>query len=178
MKTASVLLILSFCFALTGLVLLKNHAATIKNIFPDNPTLKVNTIVSYVIDGDTIDVGINNQRQRVRLLGVNTPETVDKNKPVECFGKEASAFLKRYLTGKSIVLESDPSQDDKDIYGRLLRYVFLSDGTNVDLLLIRSGYGREYTFKNQHFIFEKEFIEAENHARSEKKGLWGKCGVS
>ncbi|MDO8728733.1 MAG: thermonuclease family protein [bacterium] len=70
--------------------------------------------VMRVVDGDTIDININGQTERLRLIGINTPETVDPRKPVECFGKEASEKARSILSGKRIVLESDPTQGERD----------------------------------------------------------------
>jgi micrococcal nuclease len=83
--------------------------------------------------------------ERVRLIGVNTPETVHPKKPVEVFGKEASAFTRRMVEGKLVRLEFDPlssrRSDGKDRYSRTLAYVFLQDGTHLNAEIIRQGYG-------------------------------------
>lgn len=97
-------------------------------------------LVERVVDGDTIIVeGVG----RVSLIGVDTPETVHPNRPVEFFGKEASAFTKRLLEGKRVRLEYD--QERQDRYGRTLAYVYLSDGTFVNAEIVRRGYGHAYT---------------------------------
>ena len=87
--------------------------------------------VTRVVDGDTIEVFENNQVSKIRLIGVNTPETLDPRKEVECFGLEASMFLKKELEGKKVKLEADKTQTDKDTYGRDIRYVFLNY-TNIN----------------------------------------------
>jgi micrococcal nuclease len=96
---------------------------------------------------------------------------------VECFGKEASDFLKNLLTGKEVKLESDPSQADRDKYSRLLRYVYLDDGTFVNKKIVEDGFGYEYTY-NLPYKFQKEFKEAQKQAEVGKMGLWadGICG--
>jgi len=127
--------------------------------------------VAKVVDGDTIDVMVNSEKVRVRLIGLDTPEIVDPRKPVQCFGKEASDKAKQILTGTSVRLEMDPSQDTYDKYGRLLAYAFLQDGTNFDKYMIAEGYGHEYTY-NLPYKYQKEFRAAEKKARDEKKGLW------
>ena len=127
--------------------------------------------VINVIDGDTIDVEINGKKERVRLIGINTPETVDPRKKVECFGVEASNKAKSILYGQSVYLEFDPSQGERDKYNRLLRYVFLPDGTNFNLSMIKEGYAYEYTY-NLPYKYQKEFKEAERYARENKIGLW------
>ena len=126
--------------------------------------------ISRVIDGDTVVVDMNGTNETVRLIGVNTPETVDPRKPVQCFGKEASNFVKSMLAGKSVRLQSDPTQADRDKYGRLLRYVYLDD-VLVNEEIISSGYGFEYTYDIP-YQFQKEFRASEGYARSGSLGLW------
>lgn len=84
-------------------------------------------LCTRVVDGDTIIVNIDGKKERVRLIGVDTPETKHPNKPVEYFGREASAFTKGMVEGKKVKLEYDWQRRDK--YGRLLAYVYLEDGT-------------------------------------------------
>jgi len=127
--------------------------------------------VVNVVDGDTIDVEINGVKERIRLIGINTPEVVDPRKTVECFGREASNKAKSILSGQSVYLESDPSQGERDKYKRLLRYVFLADGTNFNLLMIKEGYAYEYTY-NLPYKYQQEFKEAERYAKENKIGLW------
>ncbi|MEK7073658.1 MAG: thermonuclease family protein [Patescibacteria group bacterium] len=128
-------------------------------------------MVTKVVDGDTIDVAMSGEDVRIRLLGINTPETVDPRRPAQCFGKEASAFAKQLLSGKTVRLEADPSQDDRDRYGRLLRHVFLEDGTHVNLKLVAEGYAYEYTYAHAG-RYQKIFRDAERAARVAGKGLW------
>ena len=127
--------------------------------------------VVKVVDGDTIDVSVNGEKIRVRLIGLDTPEIVDPRKPVQCFGKAASDEAKRLLNGKLVRLEKDSSQDTYDKYGRLLAYVFLPDETNIGAYMIAEGYGHEYTH-NLPYRYQAEFKAAEAEAREEKKGLW------
>lgn len=127
--------------------------------------------VIRVIDGDTIIVDIHGIQERIRLIGVNTPETVDPRRTVECFGKQASQFLKDTLEGKSVSLATDPTQGDRDKYGRLLRYVFLEDKTFINKIIIKEGYGHEYTYRIP-YKYQKEFKQAQENARLEKRGLW------
>lgn len=128
-------------------------------------------IVTRVVDGDTIIVDLNGTQEKIRLIGVDTPETVDPRKPVQCFGKEASSFTKNLLEGKEVRLESDPSQGDHDKYGRLLRYVFLSDGMFANKEIIAQGYGHEYTYRTP-YQYQTDFKTAERTARELLKGLW------
>src|SRR5262249_7863601 len=103
--------------------------------------------VAQLIDGDTVDVELDGQTVRVRLIGIDTPETVDPRKPVECFGREASAKAHELLDGQTVFLEDDPSQDNVDRYGRTLRYMWLSDGGLFNLEMIAQGYAFEYTYR-------------------------------
>ena len=122
--------------------------------------------VERVVDGDTIIVsGVG----RVRLIGVDTPESVDPRRPVEFFGKEASAFTRRLVDGKRVRLEYDWERADR--YGRTLAYVYLPDGTFVNAEIIRRGYGHAYT----RFPFEHldRFRRLERAARTAGRGLWG-----
>lgn len=121
--------------------------------------------VIRVVDGDTI---ILDGQERVRLIGVDTPETVHPSKPVEYFGKEASAFTKRMVEGKNIKLAFD--QQKKDKYDRLLAYVYLEDGTFLNAEIIKQGYGHAYT--RFPFKYLDEFRLYEREARENNRGLW------
>ncbi len=127
--------------------------------------------VAHVVDGDTIDVTIDGKSERVRLLGINTPETVDPRKPVQCFGQEASSESKAVLEGATVRLEADTSQGDRDKYDRLLRYVFLENGTNYNLFLIQQGFAYEYTY-DWPYKYQTEFKAAQAEAETNKLGLW------
>ncbi|NTW22055.1 hypothetical protein HGA34_00745 [Candidatus Falkowbacteria bacterium] len=135
--------------------------------------------VVKVIDGDTIDVEIEGKAQRLRLIGINTPETVDPRRPVECFGKEASVKAKEFLNGQEVELESDPTQTDRDKYGRLLRYVRTKEGLFYNLEIIKQGYAYEYTYDNP-YKYQKEFKSAQLEAKNSGRGLWadGACGLT
>lgn len=128
--------------------------------------------VIRIVDGDTIVLFIDNEEVKVRLLGIDTPETVDPRKEVECYGKEATEALKAFLSGQRIRMEEDPTQGDQDRYGRLLRYIYLLDGTHINLEMIRLGFAHEYTYAIPH-RFQSAFLEAEKVAAQEKRGLWG-----
>lgn len=122
--------------------------------------------VARVIDGDTIElVG----GEKVRYIGIDTPETVKPDAPVECFGEEASRENRRLVEGKLVSLERDIS--DRDRYGRLLRYVFLEDGTLVNGVLVRGGYAYASSFPPD-VARQESFREAERDARAEGRGLW------
>lgn len=128
-------------------------------------------LVTKVVDGDTIDVDIDGKISRLRLIGIDTPETVDPRKAVQCYGIEASNKAKETLLNKKVKLVSDPSQDDKDKYGRLLRFVYRDDGFFYNKWIIENGYAHEYTYVVP-YKFQAEFKQAENYARENKLGLW------
>ncbi len=122
--------------------------------------------VSRVVDGDTMEIETG---EKVRYIGVNTPESVKVGSPVECFGKEASAKNKELVEGKMVRLEKDVS--DTDRYGRLLRFVYIEDGTFVNDTLVREGYARISTFPPD-VAKAEQFKLAEREARDQKRGLW------
>lgn len=132
---------------------------------------KVTYSVTSVTDGDTIKVNINGTIETLRIIGLDTPETVDPRKPVQCFGQEASNKAKELLTGKMVTLESDSSQGDRDIYGRLLRYVFLPDGTDFGKYMIGHGYAHEYTY-NTPYKYQSEYKNVQANAKANNLGLW------
>jgi len=123
-----------------------------------------------VVDGDTIVVEIGGQAEKVRLIGVDTPETVHPRKPVEYFGKEASAFTRKMVEGKRVRLEYDWQQRDK--YRRLLAYVYLDDGTFLNAEIIKQGYGFAYT--RYPFRYLDDFRQYEREARENNRGLWNR----
>ncbi len=126
------------------------------------------TVVS-VVDGDTIKI---EGGEIVRYIGVNTPETVAPNRPVECYGKEASAKNKELVQGKRVELEKDVSARDK--YGRLLRFVWIGD-TMINEALVREGYAQVSTYPPD-VKYQALFVEAQRLAVAEKRGLWsGEC---
>ena len=104
------------------------------------------------------------------MIGVDTPETVHPNKPVEYFGKEASEFTRRIAEGETVRLEADPQNSNRDRYNRLLRYVYLPDGTCLNEEIIRQGYG--FAYVKYPFSKMEEYRLLERTAREEGRGLW------
>lgn len=130
--------------------------------------------VVKISDGDTITVDMNGKQESIRMIGVDTPETHKPNTPVQCFGKEASDYTHKTLgNGTTVRLEADPTNDNRDRYNRLLRYVYLQDGTLYQKILVEQGYGFAYTS----FPFQKkdEFLQAQTRAQATKAGLWTAC---
>ena len=124
------------------------------SVISESPTVSISSDkqpaeVLKVVDGDTISVLLNGKKQTIRIIGINTPETVDPRRTVECFGAEASNKAKEYFKdmGYKVWLKEDPSQGDKDKYQRLLRYVFTDNGaTDYGLMMISEGFAYEYTY--------------------------------
>jgi micrococcal nuclease len=128
-------------------------------------------MVTGVVDGDTIEVAWRGGRERVRLLGVNTPETVHPTRPVECFGPEASAYTKRSLLGRRVRLSFDRVR--RDNYGRLLAYVEL-DGRRFNDELLDGGYARLLVIA-PNGARARTMLDHELAARAARRGLWGAC---
>ena len=169
MKRISTFLIL-FVLSVLGLYIQEDSLKS-SSLLETNPQTTIESYpVTKVVDGDTIDIILDNETTRVRLLGINTPESVDPRRPVECFGKEAKLYLENLIAEKNIRLESDPSQSNIDQYGRLLRYIYLED-TNINLNLIENGYATEYTY-DQSYKYQTQFKQAQISAQQNQLGLW------
>ena len=132
------------------------------------PIIRQKVKVIRVIDGDTVEI---ENGEKVRYIGMDTPETVDPRKPVQCFGKEASLKNKNLVEGKEVELEVDISNIDK--YGRLLRYVWLN-GVMINEELVKEGYARVETIPPD-VKYSQILLSAEKDARSNNRGLWSKC---
>jgi micrococcal nuclease len=129
--------------------------------------------VVRVVDGDTILVSVDGARERVRLIGVDTPETVKPNAPVECFGKRASAESHRLLDGRSVRLVADAEARDR--YGRSLAYVYRAgDGLFVNAELVRGGYATVLSIA-PNVRFSDRFAALAREAREAGRGLWSAC---
>jgi endonuclease YncB( thermonuclease family) len=127
--------------------------------------------VTSVVDGDTVKVNINGTVETLRLIGMDTPETVDPRKPVQCFGKEASNKAKELLVGTKVRLEKDSTQGELDKYGRTLAYVYREDGLFYNKYMIEQGYAHEYTY-NTPYKYQAEFKAAQKSAQESLRGLW------
>lgn len=129
-------------------------------------------LVTKTLDGDTFEIKIGKRIMKVRMMGVDTPETLDPRKPVQCYGHESSEKTKELLSGRSVSLRLDKTQSALDKFKRLLAYVYRDDGIFINQYLLENGYAREYTY-NKKYQNQKEFKEIEKKAREEKRGLWG-----
>ncbi|MEX0768675.1 MAG: thermonuclease family protein [Microthrixaceae bacterium] len=160
--------------ALFGAALMAAFGCSQSSIGDPTDALEANATVTRVVDGDTILVMSEGTEERVRLIGINTPESVHPTKPVMCFGKEASKHLASLLTPTTPVqLVRDVEARDK--YGRLLAYVYRAqDGLFINLELVTAGYANQYTFP-PNVAHTEQFRAAASKAREEGLGLWSAC---
>jgi endonuclease YncB( thermonuclease family) len=127
--------------------------------------------VTKVVDGDTIHMEIDGDIYKIRMIGIDTPETKDPRKPVQCYGEEASNYARSLLEGKVAVIELDPSQGWTDKYGRILAYVWTETDDLYNWMAIYNGYAFEYTYSVP-YAYQADFKGAQNHARQNSVGLW------
>jgi len=127
-----------------------------------------------VVDGDTVDIDIDGRTERIRLIGVNTPETKHPTKPIECFGPEASAYMTQLLPkGTTVRIERDVEARDR--YGRMLLYLYLgSDDLFINLELVARGYGTPMSIEPNTF-HRNDFVRAAAQAEAANVGLWKAC---
>ncbi|PFO99845.1 thermonuclease family protein [Bacillus cereus] len=126
--------------------------------------------VIHIKDGDTIDVNVNGQKQTVRLLLLDTPESVSQKIPPQKMGKEASSFLKKQLKGKNVTIVYDRGAKE-DKYGRRLAYVFC-EGIHINELMIKSGYGIVAYISKPNTTLLPQMLESEKEAKASKTGVW------
>lgn len=133
-----------------------------------------NAVVTHVVDGDTIDATIDGVSERIRLIGIDTPETKKPNTPIQCFGPEASAYTTMLLPiGTPVYLERD--QVGRDDYGRLLAYVYRSsDGLFVNLDIVAGGFAKPLTIAPNN-AYADQFVDAARLAERANIGLWASC---
>ncbi len=136
-----------------------------------SPGERVDATVTRVVDGDTIHVALDGGDVTIRLIGIDTPETVDPQRPVACYGPEASHFTTTQLTGSRIQLELD--RDPIDPFGRTLAYVWL-DGRLFNETLVEQGYAEARAYP-PNTKYQGELDAAEDAARAAGSGLWTAC---
>lgn len=186
--------------AFFGLRLLKGKSSTIDDVappqhvsstvvIPSTPTTSLDTtnlvvrwphvvtataMVTRVVDGDTVEVVLDDQdgKIKVRMLGINTPESVDPRRSVQCFGKEASQALKRVAEGRRVALIEDPQADDRDKYGRLLRTIVLEDGMDVNATLVKQGFAHAYLSFPLSKARKAQLSALQREAEQAERGLW------
>jgi micrococcal nuclease len=143
---------------------------------PSSTQVKVatNAVIVRHVDGDTVVAKMDGEQDevKIRLLGVNTPESVDPRRPVECFGKEASAYTGKRTEGKRVRLDADPQADNVDKYGRFLRTIVLEDGTDVNAELVREGYAYAYVSFPMTAARKTSLKKLQSEAEAAKRGLW------
>lgn len=140
---------------------------------PSNGSRAGIATVVHPVDGDTIVVDLDGREESVRLIGIDTPESVARDRPVECFGPEAKARTAELLSAGTVVrLERDVEARDR--YGRLLAYV-LRDGVLVNLLLVEEGFAESFAYP-PNLAHQTELAQAEATARAAERGLWPACG--
>lgn len=125
--------------------------------------------VVWVTDGDTITVRVGGREEKVRLVGIDAPEIHDERQPWRDRAYAASGYVREQLAGRTVRLEQDTIQGDRDEYGRLLRFVFV-DERNLNLELVRLGYAKVY--RRFQFHWKSEFLSAEAEASAAKLGVW------
>lgn len=162
---------IGYGFKLNSIAPSGNFAVNIpKKIIPGNKNGNVNDFVKVVrvVDGDTIEI---EGGEKVRYIGIDTPEIVDPRKPAQCFGVEASKKNKEIVEGKMVRLEKDVTNKDK--YNRLLRYVWLDD-VLVNLELVKQGFAYSYSYPPD-IKYQDQIVNAQKEAKDANRGLWGAC---
>lgn len=154
-------------------LLLQSHApvkqAIVKTVQAETGSYSIN----HFVDGDTIAINMNGAVETIRFVGIDTPETHKPNTPVQCYGPAASAFTKASIGTQPVKLVADSLSTNRDKYNRLLRYVILPDGTNLNEKLVQTGHAFYYPY----FPFTKSeaFAADQEQAKSQNLGLWGNC---
>lgn len=176
MKSSKQITLLICCVVVLGVVLFQfiNHTGPFANNNNENTAKgpeKTNKVhVERVVDGDTfVAKDSDNKELKVRLIGVDTPETVKPNTPVQPYGKAASNFTKEQLTNKDVYLEYD--KEPKDRYGRTLAYVWLSKKTMYNELLVKKGLAREKYFA-PNGKYRQVFKKAQSEAQDKHLNIW------
>ena len=137
------------------------------------PGARLSATVTRVVDGDTVHVRVGGRDETVRYIGMDTPETVKPNTPVQCFGKAASAANRRLVDGQRVRLRLDA--EPRDRYGRLLAYVYRRrDGLFVNAALVGGGFATILTIP-PNVSHARDLRALERRARARRRGLWGAC---
>ena len=149
----------------------KNQESS-KSSQPAKAEPKTYRVIS-VVDGDTIHIDYNGKDEKVRFIGIDTPEVSDYGGKAECYGAEASSYMKTILNGQWVAVETDSKTNDRDKYGRLLRYVLL-DGRDLGHEMVSKGYAKEYTY-DVAYDKQAQYRSAQSEAKNNKAGMWGVC---
>jgi micrococcal nuclease len=154
-----------------GVIIILVRAYEAKQTIPQTPEISGNAELIRVVDGDTLVVAVNGKEEKIRIIGINTPESVQPNSPIECFGEEARDHMNDLLSDAIILrITTDPTQDTRDRYRRLLAHIFIGD-MNIAEQMIIDGYAYEYTYRAA-YIYQLEYKKAEKEAQNNGRGLW------
>lgn len=127
--------------------------------------------VVRIADGDTITISMDGVSEKIRFIGIDTPEIGNVNKPSDCLAEEAKKEMESVLEGHQVRLEFDETQGERDKYGRLLAYVYLDEGTFLNRLMIQKGFAHEYTYQKK-YKYVDDFMADEDKAQFEEIGIW------
>jgi len=147
-----------------------NEENIIDTTLLDNKNELVGKVIN-VIDGDTIKVKFKNKVEKIRMIGVNTPELKDDRAQVRCLAQKSKEYTENNLLNKEVKIEIDPTQGVRDKYGRILGYIFTDRNINFNQILISNGYAYEFTYKIP-YKYQQEFKRVEQVAQKNKVGLW------
>lgn len=161
----------SFCLSVLGIVLAGCGTAA----GASGSTPSAAATITKITDGDTVHVSTSTGPDVIRVLGIDSPETVAPGKSVGCGGPQATAFARQMLTGQRVVLTSDPTQADRDRYRRLLRYVRLADGRDYSVEIVRAGWARSYRFEHKPVQEQPQIDAAQGGAQAAERGIWALC---
>jgi micrococcal nuclease len=140
---------------------------------PVDATDGIPATVIRVVDGDTLHARIDGKDEKVRVIGMDSPEVAKPDTPVECFAREASRAAERLLRkGDRITIQPDPTQDTRDRFGRLLAHVLLADGTLFAETMIRHGWAVHYVYDGVPSIYAERLQAAQDAAKADQAGLW------
>jgi micrococcal nuclease len=137
---------------------------------PASGHFRLAALVTRVIDGDTVVAVVSGRSEHVRLLGIDTPERGD------CYSAQATARTRALSLGRRVTLVGDLTQATRDRYGRLLAYVVLPDGNDLDRMLVAGGFAKVYVYNDHPFARTSTYARAEADAKARRAGLWGACG--
>lgn len=143
---------------------------TTTSIFHSENTDELFEVIK-VADGDTVTVSMNGNLEKVRFIGIDTPEIGDSKNPSDCLAEEAKKEIENLIDGHKVRLEFDQSQGERDKYGRVLAYVFLDDGLFLNRHMIQKGFAHEYTYQKKYKYID-DFIQDEERAQLEQVGIW------
>jgi len=157
-------------FVLLLVVLAALVVGVVGTATPASGHFRLGALVTRVIDGDTVVAAVGGRSEHVRLLGIDTPERGD------CFSAEATARTRALALGRQVTLVGDVTQATRDRYGRLLAYVVLPGGGDLDRMLVSGGFAKVYVYNDHPFLRTSIYVRAEADARARRAGLWSACG--